>query len=102
MRRYNSSAVAKRYDDYAILHHTTGAGLLIGSFRDHPIYEQVIDEFGRAYTYLGLAPCRRDGSFDIGAFQPGEFVLPPGLLYLCDEVGAKSVATRSCPQVSLI
>ncbi len=102
MRRYGSSSVAKSFDDYAILHHTTGSGELIGSYRDHPIYERVTDEFGRVYSYLGLAPCRRDGSFDVDSFGPGEFVQPPGLLYLCDEVKAKSVAKKASLEVSLI
>lgn len=102
MQRYGSSARAKRSDDYAILHHTTASGALIGSFRDHPIYERVIDEFGRVYGYVGLAPCRRDGSFDVDAFAQGEFVLLPGLLYLCEEARAKRDATKSSPFISLV
>lgn len=102
MQRYGSSAVVKRFDDYAILYHTTGSGELIGSYRDHPIYEQVTDEFGRVYSYIGLAPFRRDGSFDVDSFGPGEFVLPPGLLYLCEEAKAKSVAKKASLEVSLI
>lgn len=102
MQRYGSSALAKRFDDYAILQHTVGSGELIGSYRDQPIYEQVIDEFGRAYTYLGLAPCRRDGSFDVDSFGPGEFVLPPGLLYLCEEARAKSVKKEAALEISLV
>ncbi len=102
MQRYGASSVARSFDDYAILHHTTGSGELIGSYRDHPIYEQVIDEFGRVYSYLGLAPCRRDGSFDVDSFGPGEFALPPGLLYLCEEAKVKSVPKKASSAVSLV
>jgi hypothetical protein len=89
-------------DDYPILRHTTVSGELIGSFRDQPIYERLTDEFGRVYSYVGLAPCRRDGSFDVEAFGCGEFVLPPGLLYLCEETRAKSESARSSDLVTLI
>jgi hypothetical protein len=102
MQRYGSSALAKRDDDYSVLDRATGSGEMIGSFRDHPIYERVIDEFGRVYAYLGVAPRRRDGSFDVDALGPGEFVVPPGLLYLCEETRAKSKVPRSSQQISLI
>lgn len=91
------------YDDaYAILEHASGSGELIGSFCDLPIYEQMIDRFGRVYSYVGLAPRRRDGSFDAEAMEPGEFVLPPGLLYVCEQSREKSESTGSSNQMSLI
>ncbi len=89
-------------DVHAILEHASGSGELIGSLGDYPIYEQVIDRFGRVYSYLGLAPRRRDGSFDVEAMEPGEFVLPPGLLYLCEQSREKSESTSSSDQISLI
>lgn len=96
------TARARRFDDYAMLCHISGAGSLIGSYRDQPIWEQVIDEFGRVFDYLGLAPCRRDGSVDVDALGPGEFVLPPGLLYLCAETRAKAAARQGAGEVSLV
>ena len=81
----DGAKAARRYDDYSILRRTKASGDLVGVFHDQPIYEQVIDEYGRAYSYVGLAPLRRDGSFDVGGLGPGEFVLPPGLLYRSEE-----------------
>ena len=74
----------------AILQGAIGAGPLVGGLGDHPIYAQVIDRSGRTYSYVGLAPRCRDGSVDVDALRAGEFVVPPGLLYLCEDVDPKS------------
>jgi hypothetical protein len=79
---------------YATLHHIKASGELIGSYRDQPIYETVTDEFGRRYTYLGLAPRLRSGKFDPDALAAGEFILMPGLLYVLEELPKSALRAK--------
>ena len=79
MRANVGLARVKRDDEYSLLYQASGIGAVIGSYRDQPIYETLVDEFDRTYTYLGLAQRRPDGSIDGDAIAPGEYVFLPGL-----------------------
>ena len=91
MRANAGLARTKRDDEYSLLYQATGIGAVIGSYRDQPIHETLIDEFDQTYSYLGLAPRRADGSFDGDAIAPGEYVFLPGLLYRRDHRGSLRV-----------
>jgi hypothetical protein len=67
--------------EYAILHHPRPDGGVIGSFADHPIFDAVVDEWGRRFEFAGVAPRRRDGQFDPDLLRKGEFIVQPGLIY---------------------
>jgi hypothetical protein len=41
----------------------------------------MIDEYGRYFVYVGLAPRKWNGQYDGNALGPGEFIVPPGLVY---------------------
>ena len=47
-----------RYSDYFLLVKPRPAGARIGSYNGDPIPAAVVDEFGRRYVYVGLAPRR--------------------------------------------
>lgn len=74
--------------EYSMLHDTTPAGPIIGTYGDVEIAEAVIDAFGRRFVYVGVAPRRANGRFDDSALGAGEFILSPGLVY-CHEKVAK-------------
>src|SRR5271169_4519880 len=57
------------------------AGPVIGVYRGLPFAEQVVDQFGRRFAYVGVACRRRDGQFDLASLRPGEFIVEPGLAY---------------------
>jgi hypothetical protein len=52
----------------------------MGSYAGHALREAVVDG-GQRYIYSGIAPRCHDGSIDVDALAPGEFVVPPGLIY---------------------
>jgi hypothetical protein len=56
-------------------------GSIIGSYDGVPIAEEVMDECCRRFGYVGAAPRRTDGSYDLASLRLGEFVIGPGLLY---------------------
>jgi hypothetical protein len=64
-------------------------GPVIGYIADSPIAETVVDRFGRAFLYVGAAPRRRHGAYDVESLQPGDFIVEPGLLYRLNGVRAK-------------
>lgn len=70
--------------EYAILYRTRNAGEIVALYRGTQVYQTVIDEFDRHYSYGGLAPRRADGEFDFKALGRGEFILLPGLLYVAE------------------
>jgi hypothetical protein len=67
--------------EYFMLHDAKPTGPSMGRFADREIPESVVDVFGRRYVYVGVAPRRWDGQFDVDALGTGEFILPPGLVY---------------------
>ena len=74
--------------DYATLHEARPQGRCVGSYVGCPIREAVVDRDGQRYVYAGLAPRCRDGSLDIDALEPGEFLVPPGLVYRLEAIPA--------------
>jgi hypothetical protein len=67
--------------EYSILRDVTQEGCSMGSYNGQDISESVIDEFGRRFAYVGLAPRKWNGDYDGNALGPGEFIVPPGLVY---------------------
>jgi hypothetical protein len=74
--------------EYVLLRHVTPAGPTMGYLGDHAIRARVIDEHGRRFAYAGVAPRRWNGSLDRDALTPGEFILPPGLVYRIERAPA--------------
>lgn len=72
---------ARRPIEYSILVDPKPAGPTIGNYAERAFSEFVRDAFGRLFVYAGIAPRRSDGQFDDGALRPGEFIVPPGLIY---------------------
>ncbi len=62
-----------RLIEYSILHDVEPAGANIGFYSGRPIYESVIDQFGRRFEFIGLASRRQNGQFDADALRTGEF-----------------------------
>jgi hypothetical protein len=56
-------------------------GPVVGYIDGHPIRASIVDAEGRRYSYAGIAPRRRDGSYDVTALRKGEWVVPHGLVY---------------------
>jgi len=77
------ASTARRADtlEYSILHNTKPEGATIGKLDGREISEFVTDEFGRLFAYSGVAPRLSNGQFDDAALKPGEFIVPPGLIY---------------------
>ncbi|HET6390941.1 hypothetical protein [Hyphomicrobium sp.] len=67
--------------DYSVLHSARPEGPAIGALDGREFTEFVRDAFGRLFVYSGVAPRRSDGAFDEEALGPGEFIVPPGLIY---------------------
>jgi hypothetical protein len=67
--------------EYSILHHTSPEGPVIGRLGDREFSAFVRDEYGRRFSYEGVAPRGRDGGFDGAALKDGEFIVLPGLIY---------------------
>lgn len=67
--------------EYSILHGVTPAGRSVGTYAGQDIPETIVDEFGRHFAYVGVAPRKWNGHYDGNALAPGEFIVPPGLVY---------------------
>jgi hypothetical protein len=67
-----------------LLSDTHADGPMLGYCAGQPIWEAVVDGFGRRYVYAGVAVYRRDGGVDLAALGRGEWLLKPGLIYRRD------------------
>jgi hypothetical protein len=67
--------------EYFILVEPKADGPLIGYYAGRPIPAAVVDCFGRRYSYVGVAPRRRSGQYDVESLRPGEWIVEPGLVY---------------------
>ena len=67
--------------EYSMMVEPHPAGPMIGLYQGLPIAERVVDQFGRRFSYVGLAGRQRDGQFDPASLAPGEFIVEPGLVY---------------------
>ncbi len=77
------ASTARRADtiEYSTLHNTTPEGPVIGKLGGREFSEFVRDEFGRLFSYSGVAPRLSNGRFDDTALKDGEFIVLPGLIY---------------------
>jgi hypothetical protein len=67
--------------EYYLLADVKPGGEILGYYCEQPISEVVRDQFGRVYSYSGIAPRDSDGQYLLAELGPGEFILPPGLVY---------------------
>jgi hypothetical protein len=67
--------------DFLHLQNAQPAGPSLGTLGGEDIPESVIDQFGKTYTYVGLAPRRWGGAIDGDALANGEFLFRSGLVY---------------------
>ena len=82
--------VLNRPIEWSMVHNARATGPSIGYYADREIAESVVDEFGRCFFYVGVAPRKQNGAFNVDALAAGEFILQPGLIYRC--AGTKAVA----------
>jgi hypothetical protein len=73
-----------RRAEYSMVVGPRPTGPTIGFFGGFPIAERVVDQFGRWFTYVGVACRRRSGQFEVASLEPGEFIVEPGLIYRLD------------------
>jgi hypothetical protein len=67
--------------EFSILHNTKAIGPAIGRLDGLEFFEFVTDEFGRLFSYSGVAPRLSNGRLDDTALRAGEFIVLPGLIY---------------------
>ncbi len=67
--------------EYSMLHNIKPEGPVIGRLDGREFSEFIQDEFGRIFSYSGVAPRRSNGQFDDAALKDGEFIVQPGLIY---------------------
>ena len=73
--------VLDRPIEYSILHNAKPIGPSMGFYADREVTESVIDEFGRRFVYVDVAPRKCNGAFDVDALAAGEVIVRPGLVY---------------------
>ncbi|WP_151115182.1 hypothetical protein [Hypericibacter adhaerens] len=84
MKPMRIAAINQQPAELHIVYEPRPDGPIIGFFKETPIAAAVLDYFGRRFTYDGVAPHRRDGSYDVKALRPGEWIVEPGLVYRLD------------------
>lgn len=67
--------------EYLVLVRTSAKGPVVGHLGERPIAEEILDEWGRAYVYCGLAPKLASGAINLKLIRTGEWIVEPGLLY---------------------
>jgi len=70
--------------EYFILMEPRPDGPTVGYLDGRPIAASVVDFFGAHYAYVGAAPRRPDGRYDVEALKAGEWLVEPGLVYYAD------------------
>jgi hypothetical protein len=70
--------------DCWILAHPQRVGAVIGFYGGLPITDAVDDGLGRRYVYAGIAPRKRNGTYDVESLSKGEWIVDPGLVYYSD------------------
>lgn len=71
--------------EYYILAEWHPSPKVIGELNGAPIHECIIDEYGQALRFAGIAPRTRTGTFNVGCLKDGEWIVQPGLIYAADE-----------------
>jgi hypothetical protein len=72
------------HPDYFILDDPSATGPVIGTYAGRPFTAAVVDDLGRRFVFAGIAPRRRDGTFDTDMLSDGEWIVQPGLVYRSD------------------
>ena len=67
------------YREYFVLRNMKPVGPEIGRLGDAVLHEVLEDQWGRHYRYVGVCPSARGAWAD--RLNPGEFILPPGVVY---------------------
>ena len=67
--------------EYYVLVEPRADGPLLGYYAGRPIPAAVVDYWGRRYRYVGVAPRRRGGQYDVESLHQGEWIVEPGLVY---------------------
>jgi hypothetical protein len=63
------------------LHSAKQAGAILGVYGGEEFSETVVDQSGKTYSYVGLAPRTWSGNIDGAALGHGEFLYRSGLVY---------------------
>lgn len=79
--RMRISAIKHDHLDFHIIAEPQPDGPTIGFYHEKPIAAAVLDGFGRRFVYDGIAPRKRDGSYDVSLLRPGEWIVEPGIVY---------------------
>jgi hypothetical protein len=80
-RTCSTPTSSQRPDIYSIMVEPHPAGPVIGFYRDLPIAERVVDQFGRRFIYAGVIGRRRDGQYDVDGLKSSQFIVEPGIVY---------------------
>lgn len=75
-----------RYLEYFLLRNVTAEGPIVGRYEGQDVRQNIVDEWGRRYSFVGIAAFRWDGQYACDALKTGEFILPPGLVYRLDRL----------------
>jgi hypothetical protein len=63
------------------LRHVEPLGASKGLYAGEPLYDRVRDRDGTHYAYVSVTTGFDSRKFDFTQLAPGEFVLPPGIVY---------------------
>jgi hypothetical protein len=75
-----------RRAEFFMLRQAVPTGPVIGFYSGALIHQSIADEWGRRYTFVGIATFRRRGVYDCDALKTAEFILAPGLIYRLDRM----------------
>jgi len=70
--------------EYCVLQ-VAQTGPAVGRLGDNPIADVVVDESGRHYRFVGVAPRLENGRVNVDALRPDEWIVEPGLVYVEDK-----------------
>ena len=70
--------------EYFILTGVSLKGDIVGTVDGRPVLEFAIDEVGKRYRFVGVAPRLPGGRYDVLALKQGEWIVEPGLVYAAE------------------
>ena len=71
--------------EYYVLSRPRGEGKLLGFLGPQPIYETVIDQSNKRYSYAGVASRDAKGAVHVDALRPGEWIVGAALIYVSED-----------------